>query len=60
MIMSVFQAELVKDYPDDLRGHSCLILSFVNGKAVHTVCGIHKKPALPKGKLRVFRLLKLI
>ncbi|WP_373895576.1 DUF4258 domain-containing protein [Virgibacillus natechei] len=57
LIMSVIQAELVEDYPDDIRGHSCLILSFVDDKAVHTVCGIHESgnvfitayhPELPK------------
>lgn len=42
LIMSVVQAELVEEYPDDPRGHSCLILSFVDGKAVHIVCGTHE------------------
>ncbi|WP_227003876.1 DUF4258 domain-containing protein [Salicibibacter halophilus] len=57
LVMSLVQSELVEDYPDDLRGHSCLILSFVDRKAVHTVCGLHENgtvfitvyyPDLPK------------
>ncbi|MGQ0571311.1 MAG: DUF4258 domain-containing protein [Armatimonadota bacterium] len=31
--------ELVEDYPDDPRGHSCLMLGFgEDGRAVHVVC----------------------
>ncbi|HKZ93483.1 MAG TPA: DUF4258 domain-containing protein [Candidatus Bathyarchaeia archaeon] len=35
--------ELVEDYPDDPRGHSCLILGWVAGKPVHVVCAPHEE-----------------
>lgn len=35
----VAQGELIEDYPNDPRGHSCLILGFGEaGRAVHVVC----------------------
>ena len=35
----VTQGELIEDYPNDLRGHSCLMLGFGDGaRAVHVVC----------------------
>jgi len=31
--------EVIEDYPNDPRGHSCLILGFgESGRAVHVVC----------------------
>ena len=30
--------ELVEDYPDDARGHSCLLLSRRGERSVHVVC----------------------
>lgn len=31
--------EVIEDYPEDKRGHSCLILGYGNGgKAIHIVC----------------------
>ena len=51
-------AELIEDYPNDPRGHSCLILGFAEGRAIHVVCGLTRQqnlilitvylPALPK------------
>lgn len=35
--------ELVEDYPDDPRGHSCLILTWVRGKPIHVVCAPHEE-----------------
>jgi hypothetical protein len=36
---AVEAGELVEDYPEDTRGHSCLILGFaVDGTPVHVVC----------------------
>ena len=33
------QGEVIEDYPDDPRGHSCLMLGFGdNGRALHVVC----------------------
>ena len=35
---SVVRGELLEDYPDDPRGHSCLILGFTqDGRAIHSV-----------------------
>lgn len=31
--------EVIEDYPEDVRGHSCLILGFGrNNRAIHVVC----------------------
>ena len=33
------QGEVIEDYPDDARGHSCLMLGFgADGRPVHVVC----------------------
>jgi len=50
--------ELLEDYPDDPRGHSCLVLGYASGQPVHVVCGMtrqHKlflitvyRPKMPK------------
>lgn len=38
-IRSVIVAgEMIENYPDDVRGHSCLILGFVNERPLHVVC----------------------
>lgn len=34
--------ELIEDYQDDPRGHSCLILTWVNDKPVHIACAPHE------------------
>jgi uncharacterized protein (UPF0305 family) len=34
--------EVVEDYPDDPRGHSCLLLIWVKGKPVHITCAPHE------------------
>ncbi|HEY84269.1 MAG TPA: DUF4258 domain-containing protein [Chloroflexi bacterium] len=35
----IFSGEVVEDYPEDLRGHSCLLLGFgEKGRPVHIVC----------------------
>jgi hypothetical protein len=35
----VTMGELVEDYPEDVRGHSCLLLGFGReGRAIHVVC----------------------
>jgi len=31
-----------EDYHEDFRGHSCLILTYIKGNPVHTVCGLHE------------------
>ena len=34
--------ELVEEYPDDPRGHSCLLLTWVRDMPVHVVCAPHE------------------
>ena len=35
----VEQGEIIENYPEDARGHSCLMLGFCNeGRAIHVVC----------------------
>lgn len=34
----VLQGELIVDYPEDVRGHSCLILGAPDGRPIHVVC----------------------
>jgi Domain of unknown function (DUF4258) len=35
----VMTGEVIEDYPEDIRGHSCLILGFGdNNRAIHVVC----------------------
>ena len=35
----VMTGEVIEDYPEDIRGHSCLILGFgQNNRAIHVVC----------------------
>jgi hypothetical protein len=34
----VFRGELIEDYPDDVRGHSCLLLHAPGDRPVHVVC----------------------
>jgi hypothetical protein len=46
---SVWSGQLLEDYPDDPRGHSCLVLGFTEaGRAIHSVWGL-----LPGGRVRV-------
>jgi len=35
----IFQGEIIEDYPEDVRGHSCLMLGYGdNGRPIHVVC----------------------
>lgn len=34
----LIQGEVIEDYPEDARGHSCLMLASPEGRAVHVVC----------------------
>jgi len=53
-------AEVLEDYPDDPRGHSCLVLGYTGGHPLHVVCGMTKqknlilitvyRPKMPKWK----------
>ncbi|MBI4551633.1 MAG: DUF4258 domain-containing protein [Candidatus Latescibacteria bacterium] len=56
----VKSVELLEDYPDDPRGHSCLVLGYIDRRPVHVVCGLTKqdklilitvyRPTMPKWK----------
>jgi hypothetical protein len=43
---AVLSGELIEDYPEDRRGHSCLILGYFEGRAVHAVCGMRSQKAI--------------
>jgi hypothetical protein len=35
------QAEVIENYPEDVRGRSCLVLGFTgDGNPIHVVCGL--------------------
>ena len=35
----IFEGEIIEDYPDDARGHSCLMLGYGDeNRALHVVC----------------------
>ncbi len=35
----IFEGEIIEDYPEDSRGHSCLMLGFGDeGRPLHIVC----------------------
>lgn len=36
--------EIIENYPDDLRGASCLVLGFCGPKPIHAVCTIKSDP----------------
>jgi Domain of unknown function (DUF4258) len=36
--------EILEDYPDDPRGHSCLVLGFANARPIHAVCAAKDNP----------------
>ena len=38
----IFSGSIIEDYPEDARGHSCLILGFVNNRPIHAVCSQRK------------------
>ena len=35
----IFDGDVIEEYPEDARGHSCLLLGFGDdGRAIHVVC----------------------
>lgn len=34
----VTRGKVIEDYPEDVRGHSCLMLAAPGGRAIHVVC----------------------
>ena len=58
---AILNSDLIEDYPEDKRGHSCLVLGLDSeNRPIHSVCGIDKNgvvviitvyiPTLPKWK----------
>jgi hypothetical protein len=54
---AILNSEIIEDYPEDKRGHSCLIAGYLSNKAIHVVCGVKQNnlviitvylPKLPK------------
>jgi hypothetical protein len=33
-----YKGAIIENYPDDIRGHSCLMLGFSDGRPLHVVC----------------------
>ena len=39
---SILNGTILESYPDDKRGHSCLLVGFTkDGKPIHSVCGVN-------------------
>ncbi len=36
--------DLIEDYPEDARGHSCLVLGFAGARPIHAVCTVKDDP----------------
>ncbi|MCK5183159.1 MAG: DUF4258 domain-containing protein [Candidatus Heimdallarchaeota archaeon] len=34
----IYKGSMIEDYPEDTRGHSCLINSRINSRPIHVVC----------------------
>lgn len=34
----IYHGEIIENYPDDIRGHSCLMSGFADGRPLHVVC----------------------
>ena len=40
----ILHGELIEDYPEDVRGHSCLLMALATtGRVVHVVCAPKKE-----------------
>lgn len=35
---------LIEDYPEDRRGHSCLLLGWIGDEPIHLVCTVRRDP----------------
>ncbi|ADI02446.1 conserved hypothetical protein [Syntrophothermus lipocalidus DSM 12680] len=41
VVMAIAHGDIIEDYPQDARGHSCLVLGYIDpGKPVHAICGL--------------------
>lgn len=38
------RCEVIEDYPEDARGHSCLVLGFADARPIHAVCTVKDNP----------------
>jgi hypothetical protein len=36
--------DIIEDYPEDARGHSCLVLGFAGRRPIHVVCAVKDQP----------------
>ena len=36
----ILNGEIIEDYPEDPRGHSCLVMGCSNNKYIHIVCAL--------------------
>jgi hypothetical protein len=36
---AILLGKIIEDYPDDPRGHSCLVSGYADGRFIHVVCG---------------------
>ncbi len=43
VLEAIINGEMIEDYPEDRRGHSCLIFGWSRGRPVHSVCTIVDK-----------------
>ena len=43
---AINNGEVLEDYPNDKRGHSCLILGYSKSKAIHVICGMKENKAV--------------
>jgi hypothetical protein len=34
----IYHGEVIENYPDDIRGHSCLMLGIADERPLHVVC----------------------
>lgn len=42
-----YESKIIEDYPNDPRGHSCLLIGFINENCpIHIVCGISESDML--------------
>ncbi len=42
VIVALTKGEIIEDYPEDSRGHSCLVLGHCERRPLHIVCGSHE------------------
>ncbi|MFH0803092.1 MAG: DUF4258 domain-containing protein [bacterium] len=43
---AIIAGEVIEDYPEDARGHSCLVLGWIGNIPIHSVCGFKEEEAI--------------